>query len=96
MEIDTRLGTGWHACFSIARVAREKIRRGNKKAHRRCYTESHAPACATPDLDAVAITVKSEGKGPPTEVRVRKCLKELLRRHRLRCVDVKAVRVEEI
>jgi len=37
------------------------------------------------------ITVTPEGDGPPADVRLRRALKTLLRTHRLRCIEVRAV-----
>ena len=34
------------------------------------------------------LTFRPEGDGPPAEVRIRRLLKDAIRRHRLRCVDV--------
>jgi hypothetical protein len=39
--------------------------------------------------ETYTITVKAEGEGPPAELRLRKHLKDLLRRARLRCLDIR-------
>jgi hypothetical protein len=42
-------------------------------------------------IDLVTITLRPEGPGPPAAVRLKRCLKSLLRAYGLRCVDIREV-----